>query len=89
MRSGTSWVLQVDPAVYAFLKRIPRKDAEWILSAMEVLTHDPFSGDIQKMRGQENIWRRRIGAYRMKYELIVSDRTVHVFRVERRTSKTY
>jgi len=41
------------------------------------------------MKGEENVWRRRVGAYRIFYELISKEKTINVFRVERRTSKTY
>jgi mRNA-degrading endonuclease RelE of RelBE toxin-antitoxin system len=41
------------------------------------------------MRGEEDVWRRRIGSYRVLYEVATSDRIVHVFRVVRRSSTTY
>lgn len=89
MSSNGNWVLRVDPVVYKFLKRIHTRDAERILVAVNYLTIDPFYGDIQKMGGEKNVWRRRIGSYRIKYEIIPQDKTIHVFRAERRTSKTY
>ncbi len=89
MNSNKNWVLQIDPEVFKTLKKIPRKDAERILFAIENLPLNPFSGDIQKMKGEEDIWRRRVGAYRIFYELISEQKTIHVYQVERRTSKTY
>ena len=90
MNSKENWALQIDPVVYKFLKKVPRKDAERILFVIESeLSENPFSGDIQKMGGEQNTWRRRIGAYRIKFEVIKEEKTIHVFRVERRTSKTY
>ncbi len=90
MNSNENWVLQVDPAVYKFLTRIPRKDAERILSIIEKqLPTNPFSGDVQKMGGEQNVWRRRVGAYRVKFEIIKNTRIIYVFSAERRTSKTY
>jgi len=41
------------------------------------------------MRGEENIWRRRVGAFRVFYELLPQEKVVYVFHVKRRTSKTY
>ena len=89
MNSGKSWVLDVDPSVYKSLKRFPRKDAERIFFVIDALPRDPFAGDIQKMGGEEYTWRRRVGAHRIFYELIPHDKTIHIFHVERRTSKTY
>ena len=89
MNLNTSWVLQVDPVVYKFLNKILRKDAERVLIAINNLPNDPFYGDIQRMEGEKDVWRRRIGAYRIRYELITEEKVIHIFRVERRTSKTY
>lgn len=89
MNSKTNWDLQVDPAVYKSLKKIPRRDTERILIAIEKLVQNPYGGDIQKMKGEENVWRRRVGEYRVFYEIIPTDEIIHVLHVERRTSKTY
>jgi hypothetical protein len=31
------------------------------------MAEDPFSGDILKLRGMENRWRRRAGSYRISF----------------------
>ena len=54
MNLNKNWVLQVDPVVFNALKKIPRKDAERILFIIENLPLNPFSGDIQKMKGEED-----------------------------------
>ena len=84
-----NWVLQIDPVVYKFLKKISRRDAERIFVVIESLPNNPFSGDIQKMQGEKDVWRRRIGAFRIFYELISAEKVIHVHNVERRGSKTY
>lgn len=56
MNSKASWELQIDPSVYKQIKKIPRKDAERILFIMESMSFDPFQGDIQKMKGEKDIW---------------------------------
>lgn len=89
MNSPKNWGLQIDPSVFKALKKTPRRDAEAILRSVHLLPADPFFGDIQKMRGEENVWRRRIGDYRIFYKLEVVERVILVFRLERRTSKTY
>jgi mRNA-degrading endonuclease RelE of RelBE toxin-antitoxin system len=89
MSSNKNWVLQIDNTVYKFLDGIPRQDSKKILSVIQNLPYDPFRGDIQKMKGVGNIWRRRIGNYRIRYELISSEKIIYVFLAERRTSKTY
>jgi len=89
MNSNKNWVLQIDDSVFKFLARIPRQDGERILQAIQDLPKDPFRGDIQKMKGEINIWRRRVGSYRFRYELISDEKIIHVFLAERRDSKSY
>lgn len=89
MNLNRNWVLQIDESVHKFISRISRKDAKRILLVISSLPNNPFSGDIQKMKGEENVWRRRIGAYRIRYELIPKEKVIHIFLVERRTSSTY
>lgn len=84
-----NWVLTVENSVRKILKRIPRPDAERIVKIFEELTVNPYAGDIRKMEGEDDTWRRRTGAYRMKYEIRISERTIRVFEVSRRASKTY
>ena len=89
MNLNRNWVLRIDESVYKFLSRIPQKDARHIVSVISILPNNPFYGDIQKIKDEENVWRRRIGTYRIRYELIPKEKIVHVFLVERRTSNTY
>ena len=89
MNLNTDWVLQVDNLVYKFLKRIPQIDSERLLRAILESPSNPFQGDIQKMKGESNIWRRRVDAFRFRYELFNSQKIIHVFLAERRSSKNY
>lgn len=84
-----NWDLQIDLDVYRVLKRIPRDNAEKILGAIKFLAENPYFGDIQKMKNEDGVWRRRVGPYRIFYKIQTNQKTVIVFRLERRTSKTY
>lgn len=89
MSSNVNWVLQIDPKVTKILKRIPQNQIKRIILAIEQLPANPYGGDIQKMAGEKNVWRRRVGEYRIFYEIIPDETTLNVFHVERRTSTTY
>jgi len=89
VNSNDTWILQIDPSITKSLKKIPRKDAKRILVVIENLPTNPYYGDIQKMKGETNVWRRRMGSYRLFYEIFIEEKIVHVFHVERRTSQTY
>ncbi|MFY9484792.1 MAG: type II toxin-antitoxin system RelE/ParE family toxin [Patescibacteria group bacterium] len=89
MNSNKSWVLRIDPSVYKKLKKIPGDYARRILKSIEALPNDPFTGDVQKLKDEENLWRRRIGSYRIFYKIDNIRNIIFVFHVERRTSSTY
>ena len=89
MSSSKNWDLRVNPNVLKFLKKLPQYDAEAILHAIRLLPMNPYFGDVQKMKGEDNTWRRRIGSYRIFYRIKITERIILVFHLERRTSKTY
>ena len=89
MNSAASWTVHVDRAVEKQLRRIPRRDAERVFSAITAMAANPYSGDVVRMHGEEDAWRRRVGAYRIFFEAVPEEKVVYVFRVERRTSTTY
>ena len=84
-----NWVLIVNAPVRKVLKRVPRKDAERIVAILEELTINPYAGDIRKMEGEDDTWRRRVGAYRIKYEIRTLERMIRILEVKRRASNTY
>lgn len=84
-----NWSLIIDGDVRKYLKRIPKDDAQRIVETVHGLAVNPYAGDIKKMGGEDDIWRRRIGAYRIKYEIRIKEKVIYVFNVERHTSKTY
>ena len=68
---------------------MPKNDSERLSQAIDSLVWDPFAGDIRKIEGQQNAWRRRVGSYRIFYDIKIEEKIVVVFRVARRTSQTY
>jgi mRNA-degrading endonuclease RelE of RelBE toxin-antitoxin system len=50
---------------------------------------DPFQGDIKRLKGQPTAWRRRVGNYRIIYDLYFEKRLIVVSSILRRTSTTY
>lgn len=89
MNLKENWGLQIDPSVFKSLKKLIRKDKERVLSVIKELETNPHSGDIQKIKGEDNVWRRRVGSYRLFFEIYPEEKVVHIFHVERRTTTTY
>ena len=64
-------------------------DAEKILSALEDFFSNPYFGDIEKIEGEENTWRRRVGNYRIIYDIDKNNKIISVRIISRRASNTY
>lgn len=83
------WDVQlVGPAQKDFQK-LPAKDQSRVKTALLAMRKDPFQGDIQRLKGQPSAWRRRVGNYRIIYDLYVERHLIVVSGILRRTSTTY
>ena len=71
------------------LKRFSKKDIARIMAALDQFEINPFFGDIEKMEGEKNVWRKRVGSYRISFEIYMDKRIVFVFDIKRRTTTTY
>lgn len=89
MYSGEIWQVGVDPTARRALNRFPKDDSGRILEVIEQFSVDPYAGDIEKLGGEENKWRRRVGNYRIFYRIYQHSRMVYVVKIERRSSNTY
>ena len=89
MNLFVNWELKIDEIVFKALKKIPTKNREVLLSAIKLLPKNPYYGDLQKMQGEENSWRRRVGSYRIFYKIKINEKVILVYKVERRRSHTY
>ncbi len=70
------------------LERVPASDKQRILAALAELQEDPFQGDIRKLPGLPG-FRRRVGNWRILFEVVLESRRVVVAATERRTSTNY
>lgn len=89
MNLKKNWVLKIDRDVYKDLLRFHKDYAKKILNIIENLPSDPYFGDIKKIKGEKFLWRRRVGSYRIFYDLYPNENLIYALWVERRTSKTY
>lgn len=72
--SGFSIVLDKQAAKY-----IDKLNNKWwckILSILDEMSQNPFSGDIETIKGKQGYYRRRIGGYRLKFTVILEKREV-------------
>ena len=53
------------------------------------MTRDPLEGDVIVHMGERTAFRRRIGGWRILFDLSLIDRLIEVRFIERRTTTTY
>lgn len=64
------WELVVTKSAGKNLRRLPPKDRERVKAALVAMGENPFSGDVVRLKGQEDTaWRRRVGDWRIFYDL--------------------
>jgi mRNA interferase RelE/StbE len=81
-------LLLTGPAQKEFQK-LPPKDQARVKAALLSMQRDPFRGDIKRLKGQTTAWRRRVGNYRIIYDLHIEKHLIVVAGILRRTSTTY
>jgi len=83
------WNLQVVGPAQKVLRRLPAKDQERVKAVLEAMQDDPFAGDIVRLKAQPTAWRRRVGNYRIFFDVYPENLLVVVVAISRRTSTTY
>ena len=84
-----TWIVIVAKPARKQLARFPAKDQSRIEAVLKAMATDPFSGDIIKLEGEANRWRRRIGNYRIFFTVDAAESSIAVSAILRRTSTTY
>jgi mRNA-degrading endonuclease RelE of RelBE toxin-antitoxin system len=69
---------------------MPARDRRRINAALNKMREDPYFGGIVALRGEyRGLFRRRIGSWRIIFELDAERRRVLIHDILRRTSTTY
>ena len=83
------WRLRILKRAEKSLAKLPTKDQRLILEVLDEMCADPFTGDIARLRGQRSTWRRRVGNYRLFFDVDPLLFLIDVVAIARRTSTTY
>ena len=84
-----SWELVLAGPAGRSLRRIPAADQRRVLAALDGMQEDPFGGDVVRLKAQPTAWRRRVGDWRILFDVDPKHQVVIVHGVVRRTSTTY
>ncbi len=89
MISSVGWSVLVDRRARKLVERAPRPERERLYEALRAMEVDPLAGDVQPLKDQPTAFRRRVGDWRIFFDLDPEHRIVEVRYIERRTSTTY
>lgn len=84
-----NWTVRVAKPAQKTVAKFPAKDQARIRAAVRAMADDPFSGDVLKLEGAGDRWRRRVGNYRIFFAVDNAVRAVDISGIVRRTSTTY
>ena len=84
-----TWELLLAGPARKALERLPAAGRRRVLAALDAMERDPFSGDIVRLKAQPTAWRRRVGDWRILFDVNLEQRLVLVHDIVRRTSTTY
>ena len=84
-----TWTIHVARRAEKQLAKAPAKSRRLLLAALDEMQHNPFSGDVSRLISQLSTWRRRVGAYRIFFDVYPDRHHIDVLDIARRTSTTY
>lgn len=79
-----NYKIEITASAEKSLKKIPKKDLEKVVEAIQVLAISPFPSGCRKLKGEEDVYRVRQGNYRIIYEVIDSKLIVLVLKIGHR-----
>lgn len=83
------WRLQIANRAQKELERLPASDQRRIIAALESMQNHPFGSDLARLKAERTTWRRRVGNYRIFFDLHPAQRVIDVVEIIRRTLTTY
>jgi len=89
MTSVPLWELRISKVAEKSVRRAPRPDRERLLHALDDMRQNPFTGDVARLKGEPSTFRRRVGDWRVLFDVYVSHRIVEVVAIVRRTTTTH
>ncbi len=75
--------VKIHRKAFKFLEKLDPKSRERIFSAIDKLS-DPFSLPYEKLKGEKNVYRIRVGDYRVIYLVDKQNKVVFILKIDKR-----
>lgn len=83
------WTVLIAAPAQQSLDRLPARDYARVLNALTRMKTEPLAGDVRKLKGELHGFRRRVGDWRIFFDIETGARRVVITAIHRRTSTTY
>ena len=70
---------------HKFMGKLPPAHRRRLKEIMDQMTVNPYSHPRRKMKGEENLYRIRIGAYRILFEVHPDVQQVNIIKIDKRS----
>ena len=84
-----SWKLIYSRRAVRSLRRLPRDDQARLLMQLNAMQEDPLGGNVKALRHHPISFRRRVGEFRILFDLDQVVRSVLIHDISRRSESTY
>lgn len=84
-----TWNVTITGPAQKDYQKLPPKEQARVKAALLSMESDPFTGDLKRLKGKPSAWRRRVGNYRILFDLDFETRAIVVHGILRRTTTTY
>lgn len=78
------YAVQFKPSARKTLLKLERPIQRRLIEAADALADDPRPPNVEKMKGDDNLWRIRVGTWRIVYEIHDRQLTVLVLKLGHR-----
>jgi mRNA-degrading endonuclease RelE of RelBE toxin-antitoxin system len=90
MSSSTpAWRVLVARHAQKSVARAPKQERERLRVALEQMEGNPLAGDIKRLKNERTAFRRRVGDWRIFFDVHPEQHLVEVVEIQRRTTTTY
>ena len=83
--SDETYTVRITRKAQKELRKLGQEARERVRPAMLDLANDPRPHGVKKLSGEENLWRIRVGDYRVVYEISDGELIVLVVRIRHRS----
>ncbi|RJQ29724.1 MAG: hypothetical protein C4589_04505 [Peptococcaceae bacterium] len=78
MNSEKKFKVILDKQAAKYLKKLESKQKDKILNILSKMSSNPFTGDIETIKGKPGYYRRRIGSHRLKFLVMLKEKEIRI-----------